>query len=185
MQVSFLCRLLLLAMVLGAAACSPFHTAPPVAEVRPAVLLEVPFVPQKERDDCGPAALASLLAYRGHAVPVETLRGEVFSPRLGGTLLPDLENYVQRLGLPARSGRGDLPLLRNVLDAGNPLIIPLELGWGPLTRPHFVVVRGYGASLFHLHAGVRGSVVIGEDDLRKRWEEMNLLYLYIADGEGR
>lgn len=173
-------RSALLAALLLLAACSPFgRTVPDPASAGFRAVSGVPFLAQEERDDCGPAALASLLAHRGREVPVAELRRAVYSPVLGGTLLPDMENYARNLGMATRSGRGDLELLRREISAGRPVIVPVQAGsWG-ISRPHYLVVYGYGRDSFLVHAGTQGSVAVAAAELLPRWERMNRLYLLL------
>lgn len=172
--------LLLVLLLLAAGGCSPFRTAswsPEQPELH--VVKEVPFRAQQQRDDCGPAALASLLAHAGRDIPVEEIARAVYDPKLGGTLLPDLENYARHQGLTTRSGRGDLGLLRQQIDAGRPVMLPIETGFWHISRPHYIVAFGYDPHRFLVHAGVRESVYVDSDALLSRWEKMNRLYLYL------
>jgi ABC-type bacteriocin/lantibiotic exporter with double-glycine peptidase domain len=175
-----ICRLLLVLTVFLASGCTPFqqhHWSPEQSGLR--VITGVPFRPQEQQDDCGPSALASVLAYRGQSVPVAEIANAVYDPRLGGSLLPDMENYVRQQGFATRSGRGDLALLRQAIDAGRPVVIPVETGIWRVSRPHYVVVFGYDQRRFLAHAGVQEGVFIDADDLLRRWEKMNRLYLYL------
>lgn len=173
-------RWLLLALLLTACGCSPFRAPPATGEGRVLQgLANVPFRAQESRDDCGPAALASLLAHRGLELSVAEITPAVYSPALGGSLLPDLENFARSRGFATRSGRGDLDLLRRTLASGRPLIIPIETGLGPISRPHYLVVYGQDADGFLTHAGVRPATYLRSSDLLPRWEKMNRLYLYL------
>ena len=175
-----ICRLLLVLMAFVATGCTPFqqqHWSPGQPGLR--VISDVPYFPQEQRDDCGPAAVATLLSYEGRAVPVAEISRAVYDPRLGGSLLPDMENFVGQLGFATRSGRGDLDLLRQAIDAGRPVVIPVETGFWHISRPHYVVLFGYDQRRFLAHAGVRESVFIDAGELLRRWEKMNRLYLYL------
>lgn len=143
------------------------------------VIAGVPFYPQQQEDDCGPSALASILAYRGQSVTVAKIADTVYDSRLGGSLLPDMENYARQRGFATRSGRGNPELLRQAVDAGRPVVIPIETGFWRLSRPHYIVIFGYDRRRFLAHAGVREGVFIDADDLLQRWEKMNRLYLYL------
>lgn len=173
-------RFLFLLLLLPAIGCSPYAGRLPDPAVAGFRTVEgVPFRPQEIRDDCGPAALASLLAHRGHDKEVAEIREAVYSPALGGTLLPDLENYARNLGFQTRSGRGDLDLLRASVDAGRPVIIPIQAGSRLLSRPHYLVVYGYDSERFLVHAGVEDSLLITSAQLLPRWEKMSRLYLLL------
>lgn len=166
-------------LVLGAG-CSPFQQRPWSPDQPGLHVVErVAFRAQESRDDCGPAALASVLGHRGRDLPVAEIGRAVYTPALGGSLLPDMENFARRQGFITRSGRGDIDLLRQQIDAGRPVMIPVETGLWVATRPHYLVVFGYDENSFLVHAGTRGGVFIRAADLLARWGKMNRLYLYL------
>lgn len=144
-----------------------------------AVRLDVPFVAQTDRTDCGPAALASVLAFRGRPVPLAEVTAQVYTPAMQRTLLPDMENYARSLGLSTRSGRGDAAQLRNALDAGSPVIVLADMGAPFYSQGHFLVVYGHDAAGFLLHAGTQGYLYVRDDDLLQGWKRMNRLYLVV------
>jgi ABC-type bacteriocin/lantibiotic exporter with double-glycine peptidase domain len=160
--------------------CSPFQRhewSPGKAGLR--AVPGVPFLAQQGRDDCGPAALASLLAHGGKEMPLETVTRAVYTPALGGSMLPDMENFARLQGFTTHSGRGDLEFLRHQIDAGRPVIIPVETGFWWVSRPHYLVVFGYDETHFLIHEGVQGGLFIDNGELQTRWEKMNGLYLYL------
>lgn len=166
----------LLAVAVLFAACTPWRAPNPAALD---VSLEVPFHKQQRGDDCAAAALASLLDHAGAPVPPAQIDEAVYDPRLGGTLLADMENYVESLGLEPRSGRGSLRTLRRIVSDGRPVIIPVDMGWGPLRQPHYVVIHGFGTEVFAAHAGTRSDVLIAGEELERRWNRMGRLYLFL------
>ncbi len=143
------------------------------------VVSGVPSIAQQSRTDCGAAALAALLAHRGREVPVATIAQKVDIPELGGSLLPDLENFARGQGFETRSGRGDLALLRRQIDAGRPVVVPVQLGFTLFSRPHYLVVFGYTDRGFLVQAGTGEGVFIAVDEFAERWAKMNSLYLYL------
>jgi len=171
--------IIILALFLGCG-CSTFQQhdwSPGKRGVR--AVPGVPFLVQQSRDDCGPAALTSLLAQRGKVVPLETVTREVYTSALGGSLLPDMENFARQQGFVTHSGRGDLELLRRQIDTGRPVIIPVDMGVWLFNRPHYLVVFGYDDTHFLVHAPVEEGLFIDADELHSRWEKMNGLYLYL------
>jgi ABC-type bacteriocin/lantibiotic exporter with double-glycine peptidase domain len=115
-------------------------TAAPTAA---AVLIDgVPFFPQ-ETNGCGPAALASLLAFHGRPVELGALTTELVHPALRGTLPLDLEQAARRRGFQTEVSAGDLDGLRAAVRAGRPVIAFLNLGTALAPRGHFVVVVGF------------------------------------------
>lgn len=141
--------------------------------------LDVPFVPQTRKNDCGPAALASILAYKGRALPLETISGEVFTPALGRTLLPDMENYARRLGLRPVTGSGDLDLLKKRMTAESPVVLLLDMGRMMTSSGHYVVLVGHAPGGFLIHTGHEAYQFIATETLKQRWSRMNNLYLYL------
>ncbi len=143
------------------------------------VALEVPFVSQVQKNDCGPAALASLLAYHGANVSLEAVTKGVFTPALQRTLLPDMENYAASLGFAARSGRGDLSFLRECINEGLPIVLLIDMGRRSFSQGHYVVVFGHDPNGFLMHAGTKGNVFLPAKELQDRWKRMNSLYLVL------
>jgi ABC-type bacteriocin/lantibiotic exporter with double-glycine peptidase domain len=175
-----ICRLFLAFTLLLGGGCAPLFLAPPDPGREDLhIVTGVPFRAQAAEDDCGPAALASLLAHRGMDLPVEEITRHVYTPALRGSLLPDMENYARGQGFTTRSGRGDLALLREAVTSGRPVLIPMETGTMALSRPHYVVVFGYDSQGFLVHAGVRENVFINSGALLSRWEKMNRLFLFL------
>ncbi|MCM2358311.1 MAG: cysteine peptidase family C39 domain-containing protein [Geobacteraceae bacterium] len=170
---------ILLAIFL-ASGCTPFqrHDLSP-GQAGLHVVPGVPFHAQHGRDDCGSVALASLLGQRGKGVALEAVTRGVTTPELGGAMLPDLENFARHQGFVTRSGRGDLALLRGQINAGRPVLIPVEMGFWLATRPHYLVVFGYDEEGFYAHTGTEAGAFIAAADLLSRWEKLNSLYLYL------
>lgn len=140
------CRLALpLALLLVLCACAAPQatqllenpgTRPPRVE-----LSEVPFFPQ-EQYYCGPAALATVLAWSGLDVTQDDLVSQVYTPGREGTLRSDV------IVASRRNGRLAVPVdnlgdLLAELDAGHPVLVfqNLALDWYP--QWHFAVAIGY------------------------------------------
>jgi ABC-type bacteriocin/lantibiotic exporter with double-glycine peptidase domain len=174
-------RLALLAVVLHlATACSPFQRQPWQSGAAELILVEgVPFIEQTRRDDCGASALASLLAYRGLDLPMAVIDAAVYTPVLRGALLADLENFARGQGMGTRSGRGDLKLVHQQIEAGRPVLVLIQTGFGPWSQPHYLVVFGFDQRRLLVHAGVAGGVFIDADEFERRWSRMSRLYLYL------
>jgi ABC-type bacteriocin/lantibiotic exporter with double-glycine peptidase domain len=143
------------------------------------VRLDVPFIAQHQVNDCGPAALASILVFHGRDVSLEEVTQAVFTPVLERTLLPDMENHARRLGFATNSGRGDLDMLRRSIDAGRPVILMLEMGGRMFSQGHYVVVFGHDPEGFLMHVGTNADVFLMDRELLERWEPMNRLYLVV------
>ncbi len=158
--------------------CSPFKSAPESLRQKEGVVwLEVPYVSQAQDNDCGPAALASVLKYHGVEVSLEKISDEIYISSIGRTLLPDMENFARSRGLETISGRGTAAQLKQAIDAGRPVIVLMDTGSTLARRGHYIVITGYTSDGFLAHAGVEKDVYISFNDLDKKWQSMNRLYL--------
>ena len=103
-------------------------------------LFQVPFFAQTEYQ-CGPAALAMLLAYSGVSVTPEALVPEVYIPERKGTLQVEMLAAARRHGRVSYQLAPRLEDLLRELAAGNPVIVLQNLGlrdgW------HYAVAIGY------------------------------------------
>ena len=126
-----------------------FATAAPAA-------LDVPFIAQ-EPNYCGPAALAMLAHYYGHAVSQNEIAREIYLPEISGTLSTELSAYARKFHLWVRQYRGSVDDLRQKLSAGVPLIVLGKFG----RQPHYFVV---------LDVDPRREVVTVHSDTRPRHE---------------
>lgn len=101
--------------------------------------LAVPFVPQ-DKDTCGAASLAMVLAYWGYPVPHHEVAAALMEPDLRDTPGSRLAAIAREHGLDAISYEGDLLHVRDYLRRGRPLIVAWKVGRG---RYHDVVVVGF------------------------------------------
>lgn len=158
--------------------CAAGERLSPAADLQ--IIADVPpFAQQTRGDDCAGVALASLLGHAGINVTPAEIDAAVYDPRLGGALLPDLERFAAKAGAQPRSARGDAAQLRTLLQNGRPVLVPLDLGWGPWRRPHYVVVYGAGIDslLMHVRRDEIREMPLTEFD--RRWSGMGRLYLYL------
>lgn len=109
---------------------------PPRAEVA-----SVPFFPQTKHY-CGPAALATALAWSGVATSQAAVARQVFTPGRQGTLLADIVGGARRNGRLAIPVRDLRDLLREIA-AGHPVIVFQNLGLDIVPLWHFAVAVGY------------------------------------------
>jgi len=132
------------AVLLGGCAGTPRWSAEPGIGTLPgrAEIVGVPHFPQQQ-DQCGPAALATVLGYRGIEVTPEQLRSLIYLPEKGGTLRVELVARARRYGMLAYPLAPRMTDLLTELQAGNPVLVMQNLGldWWP--RWHFAVAIGY------------------------------------------
>lgn len=102
----------------------------------------VPFFPQKDYQ-CGPASLATAMAYGGVAVSPDDLVSKVYLPQRGGSLQVEMLAAARSYGLVSwqLAPRFD-DLLREV-QAGTPVITMQDYGTWPISYWHYAVVVGF------------------------------------------
>ncbi len=111
-------------------------TLPMEAEVR-----NVPFFPQED-NFCGPAALATVVAWTGISVNPEQIAERVYTPGRQGTLQSDI------LAAARREGRLAVPVvsLRDVMTeiaAGHAVLVLQNLSFGWYPQWHYAVAFAY------------------------------------------
>lgn len=163
--------LVLLLSGCGAPLQSAKWRAAPPAGVEPAVELDtVPFFPQ-QRYQCGPAALATVLAASGVEVTAEQLVPQVYVPARRGSLQPELLATARRHGrVPYVLGADMDQVLREVA-AGHPVLVLQNLGWSWSPRWHYAVVVGYelAAGQVILRSGVERRHVVSLALFERTW----------------
>ncbi|WP_221913938.1 PA2778 family cysteine peptidase [Thiorhodospira sibirica] len=117
------------------------HGEPPASMTLDAV----PFFPQTAYA-CGPAALASVLQYRGVMLTPEDLQPQVYLPGKQGSLAVELTAAVRRQGLVAYPLAPRLGDVFEEVAAGHPVIVMQNLGYGWWPFWHYAVVVGVDAS---------------------------------------
>lgn len=132
----------------------------------------VPFFAQDDYQ-CGPAALATVLAHTGANVRPDDLVKDVYLPARQGSL------QVEMLAAPRRFGRVSYQLAPKFADllrevaAGNPVVILQNLGAGVVTNWHYAVVVGYDypAGELYLRSGKTEREAVPFTMLEYTWRE--------------
>ena len=120
---------------------------------RSARVVDVPLVVQRT-NECGPAALATLLRASGVEVDIDPLVEEVYLPGRGGTLQSTLIAAARGHGRVVLEVRGLRAVLAEVV-AGRPVLVLQDLGLATYHAWHYSVVVAYdlGAETITLHSG--------------------------------
>lgn len=144
----------------------PAHPFPRQAELR-----EVLFVPQEDFQ-CGPSALAMVLAHAGVHVPPETLMSEVYVPGKLGALQVEMAAAVRRHGLVAYQLSPQLAAVLQEVSAGTPVVVlqNLALRWYPIW--HYSVVIGYDLDRAEivLRSGRDERLAMPMDTFERTWQ---------------
>jgi hypothetical protein len=149
------------------------RSAWPEGVPRTTELADVPFFPQEDYQ-CGPAALATVLAYSGVNITPEPLVNQVFLPSRQGSL------QLEMLATPRRYGRVSYLLsphypdmLREVA-AGNPVTVLQDVG--PMfTQWHYAVVNGfdYPSGTLYLRSGKNRRQEMPFTAFEREWMKSN------------
>jgi hypothetical protein len=125
------------------AACAARSLPPGFAP--PADARTIPGVPAHEQrtQQCGPAALASVLNHYGSALTPDDIARDIYRPAQLGTLNLDMALYPRGFGFRTRWFDGSLDDLVEAVRSGRPLIVMVDRGMAPLELDHFLVVTGY------------------------------------------
>lgn len=132
-------------------------------------LTSVPFFPQDEYQ-CGPAALATLLANTGLDVTPESLVPQVYLPARHGSLQVEMLAAARRHGrVPYVLAPRYADLLREVA-AGNPVLVLQDVGMFT-TNWHYAVVNGfdYPSGTVYLRSGTRARDEMSFTALERSW----------------
>ncbi len=106
------------------------------------IRLDVPFFAQ-ERYQCGPAALATMLASQNISITPEELVPRVYLPEREGSLKVELVAAARQYGLLVYPLEADLADILAEIDAGHPVLVMQNLGFDWFPQWHFAVVIGY------------------------------------------
>lgn len=140
--------------------------------------MDVPFVRQKPHF-CGPAALASVMAFFGDAIGQDEIARAVYSPSLKGALVTDLENYARGRGYKTELRQGSLDDVRRHIAARRPVILLVDRGLWFASRPHYLVVFGRSGDSFIAHTGDHAGVAFSPAELRSLWDKAGNVLLVV------
>jgi hypothetical protein len=107
-------------------------------------LSSVPFIAQ-DTDQCGPAALATVLSFAGVATELAEARAAVYLPGRNGSVQPEFPAAIRQRGLIPHSISA-FEALHEELETGRPVLVFQNLGAKLLPRWHYAVVVGYDPS---------------------------------------
>ncbi len=138
------CVAALLALAAGCAAGPAPRPAWPVPPPAAIELTRVPFFEQRQ-DQCGPAALATVLVHAGRDVTPDVLRPAVFVPGRRGSLQPELLAASRRYGAIPYRIEPSLVALHAAVASGHPVLVMQNLGIPSVPYWHYAVVVGIDA----------------------------------------
>jgi tetratricopeptide (TPR) repeat protein len=134
-------------------------------------LADVPFFPQTAYQ-CGPAALATVLASAGAAITPDDLAAEVYLPDRRGSLQFELMAAARRHGHIPYVLEPRLDAVLNEVAAGTPVLVLQNLGLGWYPKWHYAVVVGFDLSAGEiiLRSGEEARHVVPIRVFERTWE---------------
>lgn len=138
----------------------------------------VPFFPAHD-DMCGPASLASVIAFYGLSVTAEEIARQVMVPDQHGTLVESLYLYAVSRGMTAQMYSSGILDLKRKIAQDIPLIILIDSGLPGFPHGHFVVVVGYDENHFYLYDGARKDAKVSRRYLYGSWYRTNFTALLV------
>ena len=108
-------------------------------------LTDTPFFPQRDYQ-CGPAALATVLAASGVHVTADELVGRVYLPGRKGSLQPELLATSRSFDRLPYVLEPALPALLTEVTAGHPVLVLQNYGLESVPFWHYAVVVGFDAA---------------------------------------
>jgi tetratricopeptide (TPR) repeat protein len=138
-----------------------------------AEITSVPFFPQAQYY-CGPAALATALAWSGLAVMPDDLVAQVYTPEREGTFAADMVSAARRNGRLAVEINALDAVLRE-LAAGHPVVVFQNLSLAIFPQWHFAVAVGYDLNerQIILRSGTHQRLMVPLDAFENTWRRAN------------
>ena len=139
----------------------------------PAVELDqVPFFPQ-ERYQCGPAALATVLADSGVGVTPDELVPLVYVPERRGSFALELKSATRVYGRLPHELEPRLPAILEELQLGRPVLVLQNLGFDWLPTWHYAVIVGLEpeSNTFILRSGTQRRQRMSARRFLRSWNE--------------
>ena len=133
-------------------------------------LSSVAFYPQTQ-DQCGPAALATVLHHAGIERSLEQLQADVYVPQRQGSLPLEMLGGARRAGVLPYLLKTEPQALWQEVAAGHPVVVLQNLRWDWLPLWHYAVVVGYDreGDTVTLRSGDEKRLVMSLADFTSSW----------------
>lgn len=151
----------------------------------PVMLAQLPFFPQ-DAYQCGPAALATVLAASGVSVTPAQLAPLVYLPGRKGSLQVEITAAARSHGRIAYTLAPALTALLSEIRAGHPVLVLQNLGLAWYPRWHFAVAKGFdlGRGTLLLNSGVIENYEVPLTTFERTWTRAgNWALVTLAPGQ--
>lgn len=106
------------------------------------IIADLPFFPQ-DAYQCGPAALATVLAHAGTSVSPAMLVDSIYIPGRKGSLQIEVAAAGRGHNKVSHEIEGSMDTLLREVNSGNPVLVLQNLGLTSFPQWHFAVVKGF------------------------------------------
>ncbi len=157
--------------VSGCASVSSWSRSETSAELPASVeLSDVAFYPQTQ-DQCGPAALATVLDHAGIVRSLSQLEADVYVPQRQGSLPLEMLGAARRAGVVPYVLQGEQHVLWREVAAGHPVVVLQNLRWDWWPVWHYAVLVGYDheAGTVTLRSGDEKRLLMPITDFEESW----------------
>jgi tetratricopeptide (TPR) repeat protein len=136
----------------------------------PVAIADIPFFPQDEYE-CGPAALATVLATSGISVVPDDLVPLVYVPERKGSFQVELVAAARSFGRLAYTLPPTLEALLTEVQNGTPVLVLQNLGLASYPKWHYAVVKGFDLERRHvlLNSGVHEDYAMALGTFERTW----------------
>ena len=175
----------LAACLLAGCAANPFEALPPGLHDTPVELGQTPFFPQ-DAYQCGPAALATVLAGTGVQVTPDALLPLVYVPGRRGSFQAEIVAATRAHDRLPYVIAPEFPALLAEIESGRPVLVLQNLGISRLPAWHYAVVVGFspGSGEVILRSGTARRRITSASLFARTWERSgNWGMVALAPGE--
>lgn len=159
-------------------------------QLRAAIYVDVPFVPQSSGKDCGAAALSSVGQFWDFDMtPRAILKKYPLKSDAYGYSMGELKRIAQREGLAAFVLPGNFTLIEEQIRSGRPLIVPIQIDTIPMVMQpfdHYVIIVGMSKarSTIIVMDPQKGLITLKRIDFMKAWSAKGKAILIAAPMSG-
>ncbi len=176
---------------LALAACAPRAVAKTSAGSAGAPefteIVRLPGVPffSNTTDQCGPAALTSVLRYWQKDVTMASVKAEIYTPKIHGTLPMDMKPALTKHGLTGEVISGSFEDIKVEIRRKHPVIAYLDFGTRKHPIGHFLVVTGFDDQRqgLYVHSGSAKDKFASYRRFSRGWKDADHWMLIVAPTE--
>lgn len=143
------------------------------------IIIDVPFIKQRESYDCAVVALMSLLKWKNINIGYNELKNAIYSERVKGVFPISIEIFLRKKDISYEVVENQPNILEEFLKKRIPSIVFLEQGIWRLKANHYYVVVGVKRDKLIMHDGSKPFREMDKETFMKRWSKSNYWLLWL------